>query len=373
MAEVRLPFYRKQVECPVCRNFTENFVLKSKMFVPDKVDTDNYVIKYNWIVKGYLECPPSFYALWVCTTCGYADFPEYFETYLQQQTFEFNKMKDTVLKETAEKEGVINKLRRQIDLSREAEGLEFETVMNMHLLAIYCNDVLLPGNSELSKLGRVYLRTAWLHRDFVNYNIENRPFGGFNTYWEYLDSLKPLWPDIPVEEKQSFDKAAHYYSEIIYQDFSYEEAVRKIKLIRLATELYCRSKNYKKAYELIHSVVKLGLDLTDEIRKSIDARRIKKELTEKEERYLLGRIEKIQRQLSDVHDKYLEIKEAWVDVYQKEVDEVAELYGNETQEIMNEELKKRKVPPEVVRFIRTVDPRFGGESGKKKHFWNFWK
>ena len=82
-------------------DFTEQLIFKAKVAIPRKVDKDNYTIEYQWLDKSYKKCLPSFYAIWVCTTCGYADFPEYFKIYLENPTYEFETFKDIVLKATS--------------------------------------------------------------------------------------------------------------------------------------------------------------------------------------------------------------------------------------------------------------------------------
>ena len=218
MRELKNPFYTKQIECPVCGNFTNNLVLKSKVVIPSKTDTDNYVLEYQWLSSSYKKCQPSFYSLWVCATCGYADFPENFSTFLHDSTRDFLLLKNAVLQNTGSKESVLYQLLAPLKLQEEI-GLTIEEAMNIHLLAIYCHDILLPNSNDCGNLGRLYLRYSWLFRDYKRLNMQTRSFAGFNDYWEYLDSLKKFWPKIPVDEKTSMRKAAFYFNQVIEENW----------------------------------------------------------------------------------------------------------------------------------------------------------
>jgi hypothetical protein len=370
MGTIKYPFYLKKVECPVCRNLTEHFVLKSKIFIPHEIDTDNYVISYQWIDKSYKECRPSFYSLWACTTCGFADFPEYFERFLEAPSYDFNKLKDIILQETADKEGILFKLLSNVNLN--VPELEFETVMNIHQLAVYSYDYLLENNEEHEKLGRLYLRTSWLFRDFKLLNIQNKEYAGFENYWKFLESLRVKWPTIPLTEDSCYAKAAYHFSQIIYQDFTYDEAVRNIKLILLSAELYLRSKNFQEAYRILHGVIKLGIDLRSEIRRMMDDKKREKTLKPEEEKFLTSRINKISNQLSDVHDKYIEVQEKWADLYEDTVRAILEENQGKEQDEIFKELEENKVPQELINYLKGHDLRLK-PGADDKNFWRFWK
>lgn len=370
MSTIKYPFYMKKVECPVCRNLTEHFVLKSKIFIPQETDTDNYVISYQWIDKSYKECRPSFYALWACTTCGFADFPEYFERFLESPPHDFTKLKDIILQETADKEGILFKLLSNVNLN--VPELEFETVMNIHQLALYSYDYLLDNNEDHEKLGRLYLRTSWLFRDFQLLKIEDKEYAGFRTYWDFLASLKGKWPSMPLTEQICYGKAAYHFSQIIYQDFTYDEAVRNLKLILLAAELYLRSKNFSEAYRILHDVIRLGIDLRSEIRRMIDEKKRDKELKPEEEKFLTSRINKISNQLSDVHDKYIEVQEKWAAGYEDIVRSILEDNQDKGQEEVFKKLEENKIPQELIRYLKGHDLRLK-PGGDDKKFWHFWK
>jgi hypothetical protein len=359
----------KKAECPVCHNLTEHFVFKSKIFIPHEIDTDNFVISYQWIDKTYKECRPSFYALWTCTTCGYADFPEFFEKYLASPTYDFAKLRDIILKETADRDGVLFKLLSNVRL--DVPELEFETAMNMHLLAVYCHDYLNENNQDYEKLGRLYLRTSWLFREFENNNVPLREYAGYKDYWDFLNSFRAKWPTIPYTEEISYGKAAHYFSEIIYQDFIYDEAVKNIKLILLAAELYLRSKDYRQAYNILHSVIALGMDVRNDIRKTMDEKKKANELSQQDERFFSTRIQKISEQLSDVHDKFIAVQEQWRVQYEDVITEVFTSNNGAEREVILQKLADSKVPQEIIASLKNRDPRL--KTGDDKGFWKFWK
>lgn len=373
MSEKKSPLYKKQVECPVCRNYTDNFVLKSKIVVPAKLDSDNYVLKYNWLSSSYKKCLPSFYALWVCSTCGFADFPENFSTFLHEASPDFLALKNAVLKSTSSKEGVLFKLVDAIDVT--GDELSFESAMNIHLLAIYCNDVLHPENTDYEKLGRLYLRNAWLFRDYAQLNKTPSAFAGYDGYFSYLRSLKDIWPEIPVKEEDSLRKAAFYYNNLIESDFSFEEAVKNIKEIFFSAELYLKLNDYSKAVEIVDLVIRHGMDSRRMIQDFISERKKDKALPQQEELYLRAKMRKISDHLLQVKDKMSDIDRMWAASYDDVVSEVINTYGEHDPEVIFEKLRAEDVPEKVITYLKENDSRFRkkDEGDGKKKAWQFWK
>ncbi len=371
MTDKKLPFYRKEVECPVCGGVTENFVFKTKVVIPREVEPDNYVITYQWIDKGYKKYPPAFYVLWVCKSCGYADFPEYFQVFNKSHTYEFTILKKAILKDKKDKKSLIPEIIKCIDL--DGDEISFETSMNIHLLALYCNVKLYPDNDNFEKIGRLYLRNAWLFRDFKRLGLKDKEYNGYKTYWEYIKSLRNFWTEIPVDEESNISKAAYFFSSIIMQDFSYEKAVKNIKFICLSAELFLRLNDFKSAYKIIHGVVKLGFDMRREINETLQNKRKNSELTRQEERILFSRSDRISRELSGIHDKYREVKDKWINFYMPQIEEIIKENQWSTPQVLITKLEEANIPSEVIYILKSTDSRFRVEDEEKPHFWEFWK
>ncbi len=360
----RMPFFRKQVECPICRNLTSQFVLRSKIFVPKKVDRDNYVIEYQWLDRHYHKCIPSFYAVWTCVTCGYSDFPEYWESNLKDPTIHFKKLQNAVLDKTADKEGVLYKLISVLEL--DALEINFTTAMTMHILAIYCNEVINPSAIDFEKMARIYLRTSWLFRDMEKIDYKDEPFAGYKNYWDFLIKIiKPLWQNVPLCEEVACLKAADYFSKVVYEEFTFEAAIRNIKIILLASELYLRFSAYRKVHNLLLSVIQLGYDLQIDIKKMISEKKKKNLLTESEEEALIKRMHKIEFQLTDVYDKFNEVREMWLESVGSSVLKVFEEHTDADRDELINELLNAGIPHEIVEFLKKRDERLKKKDDKK--------
>ncbi|MBU1863116.1 MAG: DUF2225 domain-containing protein [Candidatus Omnitrophica bacterium] len=376
MSGLKLPFYRKAVKCPVCHNSTDNYVLKSKICMPEEVAPDNYVISYRWIDKNYQECQPSFYALWVCTTCGYADFSEQFQKLLHDTSPAFSKFKEAIIRESNQKDGLIQRLLSTLTFSDE--GINFETAMNIHLLTLYCHDVLQIEKSDYEQLGRLYLRNAWLFRDYKKMNIPERPYAGFAHYWEYLQSLKPLWSQIPLDEEKNIRKAAFYYSHMIFQDINYEKAVKNVKGIIFAADLYVLVNDFKKALEIINIVRNQGLKFRKNVMHAARAEHHGKKISRQDEQQLHTKLDNVSRQFGEIFDKHDEIAKKWTVHYGEQIESVFQEQGNAHVDTILEKLRERNIPLEVIEVVKNNDPRLRDDHvaepiKEKKNFWEFWK
>jgi predicted nuclease with TOPRIM domain len=134
-----------------------------------------------------------------------------------------------------------------------------------------------------------------------------------------------------------------------------------------------RLNDFKAAYDIVHAVVRLGFEMRRGIKESMQLKRRNRELTPRDESYLLSRTDKISRELGDIHEKYREIKEKWVASYATQIEHIIKENEGSAPDILVTKLGEAAFPSEIIYILRTTDPRFHSEEEEKPHFWEFWK
>lgn len=128
--------YIKKVDCPVCNNKFATMKVKSSRLRLQKKDSD--------FLAYYKGENPIKYGVFVCPECGYSAMEEFFE-----------KISDEGKRDVKE---LISSKWTKRDFSGPRT---IEEAIECHKLALYCGQVLSKKSFELGKL---CLRTAWLHR-----------------------------------------------------------------------------------------------------------------------------------------------------------------------------------------------------------------
>lgn len=370
MDKQKFPFYIKSVECPVCHSFTDNYVLKSKVVVPNKIDTDNYVISWSWIDKSCNKVVPPFYFLWGCKQCGYSDSPDNFQAFLQAPTREFLNLKAALLKKTASSKAFFQKILPTLEFP--VDGISFEVAMTLHLLTLYCYDALMAGDVNNECLGRYYLRHSWLFRDYRRLKLCERAYAGFPSYNAFLRSLQPFWNEIPLREQDSLKRAADCFSSLINEDFNFEEAVKNIKEVFFSAELYLKLNDYEKALDIVNRVIRHGMDARQSILQYIATMKKNGDLKGKDEIYLNSKINKISKQIMNIRDKYDDVSAAWVKFYSSDIEKVFDNAAGLFPDKIIEKLSETDIPAKVIEILKQNDSRLQNNETKKA-FWQFWK
>ena len=131
------PLYQVEKTCPICeKNFT---LTKTRgQSIPVKTDTDFYT-SYN------SEINPYYYAIWVCSHCGFAAHEDRFFTLLEPQR---EKLKKYLAG-------------RQVNLDLGGPRT-WEQAVTSHKLAIHFANMVSLQASHIASLA---LRLAWLYRE----------------------------------------------------------------------------------------------------------------------------------------------------------------------------------------------------------------
>lgn len=163
----KVPYFEKQVDCPVCKASTPNIHMRAKCFMPKKQEIDQHVLEYAWSDPEFEGHYPPFYALDHCANCGFTDFPAEFKLTENKRFINSAKLIELISNEKNSPSSITNMLSKHID----PVNVDFQSAFFMHLLAIHLQT--LPKESKINyeKLGRLYLRTAWLFRDSRKLNI----------------------------------------------------------------------------------------------------------------------------------------------------------------------------------------------------------
>lgn len=151
----------KNVGCPICKNRFKVRFANPKLYAASGRDDDRRVTGYIWAQGIKTEVVPHYYMVAQCPQCLYADLKENFED--PRHTAKIVKMADARQNLNFKKVMILKKLHRLIP---EEEVMSIEAAIAMHLSAIYF--ALLAGDKEYidhNKLGRLYLRLSWLHRE----------------------------------------------------------------------------------------------------------------------------------------------------------------------------------------------------------------
>ncbi|MBI2264023.1 MAG: DUF2225 domain-containing protein [Armatimonadetes bacterium] len=154
------PFLEKRLDCPACEAETVQKIIKTKLYTPGERESDQHVVSYTWLDPDFQGINPSFYFIFTCPSCNFADVSSDFEDPSKDP-------KNSAIRKIFQNAGtrekdVLQTLVKHVD----PENVTFESAMNAHLAAIYIQE--LPPDPEYrnaTKLARLCLRAAWLWRE----------------------------------------------------------------------------------------------------------------------------------------------------------------------------------------------------------------
>lgn len=156
----KTPFLEKVIDCPICEETGRFKVIKSKLFTPGDKESDQHIKYYSWIDPDFQGINPAYYFLWHCPRCEFTDITTDFEE--PGRELKNSTIKEHYLHLGKKDKEFLSLIGKHIDI----ENMTFETAMNMHIAALYIQE--LPKEQSLKnvlKLGRLYLRAAWLWRE----------------------------------------------------------------------------------------------------------------------------------------------------------------------------------------------------------------
>jgi len=159
MPEEKLPFFLREVICPACKKPSEQRFFRMRMYTPVRVESDQHIVEYKWKDPDITPVHPPYFFLYYCPHCSFCDVAEDFNKPHE------NDYSRVVLREYAT---IVRKDRRLIDLltdNLDSNALNFDTAFRIHLLATYLQMLPPKETRDNYKIGRLFLRIAWLFRE----------------------------------------------------------------------------------------------------------------------------------------------------------------------------------------------------------------
>ncbi len=252
------PFVKKKWPCPVCGQEAPNRFIIPKSYLEKGMESDRHPTGYKWLDEAFQDINPSFYHFWHCPACKYTSSQKDFLKPGEDADSNYSTLKKFFQRMNPVQKQIVQLLGTGIDYDK----MNFPMAMNLHLLAIFIQELVSEDIRDTSKLGSYYLRTAWLHRDQKAKETasgEQAQGGGeLAAGAEVLDKLAKVWPEIPRNEPDCLKKAAAYY-ELAYQRHPrYADIVMATDLMILISDLYMRAGDMQKTMQCLNVIMQTG-------------------------------------------------------------------------------------------------------------------
>jgi hypothetical protein len=187
------PVISREVECPVCKKSTLQYYISKKQYHVNKYDDDFRPVEYQWFNSEYEHYNPHYYEIFYCPFCFYADEKESYMNGRNTHSVQTGSQKRI--------EQIIMVKRKQQDQAYvllgsaiNTEKMNFNTVLNLHLLAIYIHELPESDIRDYEKLASLYHKTAWLFRESreVTFNItKDKTYEQLsNVFYDYYSKFK---------------------------------------------------------------------------------------------------------------------------------------------------------------------------------------
>ncbi len=211
MPDISDAFIHVAVKCPICQRESRQRYLKSKLYTPVEVESDMHVVKYSWESPVYEGIRPNFYHLWHCPHCRFTDEKEVFRGE-DDCGGKLELIREKILIYSKAPNSLITRLGKAI--IGEQPFFTLENALCLHLLAIYLQEMLSANMRQHGKLGRFYLRLAWLYREKRSWQVPERDVPPpFASYGDFFAAMQQDWPAIPLQEETAIDAAIANYQE----------------------------------------------------------------------------------------------------------------------------------------------------------------
>jgi hypothetical protein len=161
MAETKSPFLLRTVPCPACGVRSSQTDFKTGMFAEEEREADQHVTRYRWLRPDVPPVHPPYYALAHCPECAFTDFTEDFLEPTRSRENRVRSLAPRLKTEVARRGSAVEALHKGC----RPGPLDFPGALRLHLLAIAIQELLPEERRDHLKIARLYLRTAWLHRE----------------------------------------------------------------------------------------------------------------------------------------------------------------------------------------------------------------
>jgi hypothetical protein len=166
---LRSPFYEKETPCPACRATSTQRFFKIRWVLPKERESDQHVVRYRWLDDKVEPVHPPYYFVAYCPHCFFAD---QFEDYNKPQEVDNGRyILDMYRRSGGRSNPVVSFLGERV----RYQEIDFESALNLHLLAAYTQLQVPPDSRAHYKLGRILLRVAWLYRERQDPDSREQP------------------------------------------------------------------------------------------------------------------------------------------------------------------------------------------------------
>lgn len=262
------PFVTISCKCPICGRESPHRYVKSKLYTPVETENDQHVIKYKWESPRFEGIRPNFYHIWHCPQCQFADEKEVFRGE-DDSGGKLELIREKVLISSRAPYHFITRMGQVIDLVQEY--IPLESALCAHLQAIYIQEMLSTNMRQYAKLGRFYLRTAWLFREKEAWNVpETNLPAEFKSYEAFFHSLKEEWPELPLNEKTALEQAIHYYQGDLDRSKRVDDVRHEITVLFLLIDLNIRVERLDDAVKLVRHAFQMATQKRSSTRHVLD-------------------------------------------------------------------------------------------------------
>lgn len=352
MAQKDTAFIIVSCKCPICEHDSRHRYLKSKLFKVGEIEDDQHVIDYHWEDSRFEGIRPNFYHIWHCRNCQFCDEKEPFRGE-DSSGGKLELIREKVLIGAKAPSSVLARLGKWIDLEREHVSLE--SALSAHLLAIHVQLLLSPNRRQHAKLGRLYLRLAWLYREKETWSLPEVGIpDGFQNFGEFFDSFRQDWEEIPLSENAAMGAAVEGFKKDLDQAGNITDIRHEIGTMFLITVLMLRMGNRNEGLQYLQTIFQRATQKRQDSRKALEAGIQRGKLNAKQidamgnlVKWLNANIERAKDLAGEVQDKI------FADEYPSAREKVLELESPTLKEIVGF-LKENGFHPVTQKRIATM-------------------
>ncbi|MFP4581619.1 MAG: DUF2225 domain-containing protein, partial [Candidatus Sumerlaeia bacterium] len=346
MAKFTTPFIDRKIPCPSCGKTSTLPFFRSRLFIPEKIETDGHVAEYKWIEDVEQKAHPPFYFIKQCPFCGFADIEE---DYVNPKEAPNTRRIVKMMPELEQKKLLVIQLLNQ---SAKQEKPNFYSALNQHLLCIYLQQLIEDEDLvDYYKIGRLYLRVAWLYREQKAAGLENldkKPFYKFPSYAFLRDKLIKLWPEMPIAEEQAMRRAVPMFEKAVTTDPKLSDNNAYFGMLKLIIEIMVRLGDLNEALRMIRGIYKSGSDA----RAKLQAIMKNNEIEPAEKRKARGQLERVNDSLTKSGELRRELIDKIMLRDKAVVRKVIKANEAANAEQMEAAFKKAKLAPEIFTRLR---------------------
>ena len=343
MSGGKTPFVKKTVDCPMCNAKSENRFIMPKSYVEKTVESDRHVAAYKWMDEDYVQFHPPFYHFWHCSSCKYTASQRDFLKPGEDSHDNYSLIKKTFIQMSPAQKQIAQLLGSEIDYDK----IDFKMAMNLHLLAIFIQQLVSIEDRDTSKIASYYLRTGWLIRE---QKARQDPDGQMADYANFLAKLVKLWPEVPQTEDECLKTAAANFEKAYQSHPKYADVVHATDLMILIADIYLRANDMAMAMKSLNNVMQTGQKFRQQISETMRREKEagKLDLTRKAQiDAQASRVNVLMEKAGDMRQEIIKVKIAEQEPKAKAV--VAKLEGaGMDSELIREKLKELNFEPQLI-------------------------